>query len=67
MNKKFDAIIGNKTVSFGAAGYSDMTQHKNPDRKSNYIRRHEKNENWSKDGIKTAGFYSRWVLWNKPI
>jgi hypothetical protein len=24
------------------------------------------NENWSKSGIDTAGFWSRWLLWNKP-
>lgn len=23
-------------------------------------------ENWTKSGIDTAGFWSRWVLWNKP-
>jgi hypothetical protein len=22
-------------------------------------------ETWTKDGIKTPGFYARWVLWNK--
>ena len=33
-DKKFDAIIDNKkTVSFGAKGYSDFTQHKDPARK----------------------------------
>jgi hypothetical protein len=24
------------------------------------------NENWLKSGIDTAGFWSRWLLWNKP-
>lgn len=23
-------------------------------------------ENWSKNGIKTAGFWSRWLLWSYP-
>ena len=23
-------------------------------------------ENWSKDGIYTAGFWSRWLLWSQP-
>jgi hypothetical protein len=23
------------------------------------------NENWSKSRIETAGFWSRWLLWNK--
>jgi hypothetical protein len=24
------------------------------------------NENWTKSGLRTAGFLSRWILWNKP-
>jgi hypothetical protein len=63
--KKFDAVIdGNKTVSFGASGYSDYTQHKDPERKQRYLNRHKKKENWSDP--KTAGFYATHVLWNKP-
>ena len=66
-DKKYDAIIdGKKTVSFGAAGASDYTIHKNESRKQMYIDRHKKREVWSKDGIKTAGFYAKNVLWNKP-
>jgi hypothetical protein len=65
-NKKFDAIIdgGRKTTPFGAAGMSDFTQHKNEEREKRYILRHQKNENWN--DYNTAGFYSRWILWNKP-
>ena len=55
-----------KKIYFGAAGYSDFTQHKNEERKNRYILRHEKNENWTKTGIDSAGFWSRWLLWNKP-
>ena len=64
-NKKFKAVIDNKkTIQFGQAGASDMTQHKNENRKERYIDRHKKNENWNDP--KTAGFWSRWLLWNKP-
>ena len=39
-DKKFDAIIdGKKTISFGAKGYSDFTQHKDPERKQHYLNR----------------------------
>lgn len=63
--KKFDAIIdGKKTVSFGATGYSDYTQHKDPERKQRYINRHKKAENWNDP--KTAGFYAKHILWNQP-
>ena len=35
--KKYDAIInGSKTISFGAAGYSDYTIHKDDKRKELY-------------------------------
>ncbi len=64
-NEKFDAVIDKtKTVSFGAKGYSDFTIHKDEDRRDRYIKRHKTNENWNDPT--TAGFYSRWVLWNKP-
>ena len=52
---------GKKSISFGHKNASDYTLHKNDDRKNRYIDRH-KNENW--DDPKTAGFYSRWLLWN---
>ena len=41
-----------------------MTQHKDEARKNRYILRHQKNEDWN--NIDTAGFWSRWILWNKP-
>jgi hypothetical protein len=56
-----------KTIHFGAAGMSDYTIHKDSDRKDRYISRHSAggSENWTKSGIETAGFWSRWILWNK--
>ena len=64
-DKKYDARIdGKKTVSFGAAGMSDFTKHKDPERKQRYLNRHKKNENWNNPT--TAGYLSRWILWNKP-
>ena len=64
-NKKFDAIVDDKKISFGAVGYSDYTIHKDPERKERYIARHKKNEDWNKSGIKTAGYWSKHLLWNK--
>ena len=55
-----------RKISFGAVGYSDFTKHKDEDRKQRYINRHKNKENWTKSGIDTAGFWSRWLLWNKP-
>ena len=64
--KKYYIITkDNKRVYFGQASASDFTKHKNEERKNRYILRHQKNEDWGKSGIDTAGFWSRWLLWNK--
>jgi hypothetical protein len=55
-----------RTIKFGRQPYEDYTIHKDEGRKNNYISRHQKRENWTKSGIFTAGFWSRWLLWNKP-
>lgn len=65
-NKKYMVFVDGKTVHFGAAGMSDYTKHKDSERMKRYISRHKKRENWNKAGIKTAGFWSRWLLWSKP-
>ena len=54
-----------KKISFGAVGYSDYTIHKDPERKERYITRHAKREDWNKSGLKTAGYWSKHLLWNK--
>ena len=64
--KKFDAVVDGKKISFGDPNYSDFSIHKDPARKERYIARHRKNEKWGIDGIKTPGFYSRWILWHMP-
>ena len=65
--KKYYIITSNnKKIYFGQANASDMTQHKDEERKQRYINRHKANENWTKSGIDTAGFWSRWLLWDKP-
>jgi len=63
---KFVVTIGDRKVKFGAKGYSDFTVHKDVERKKRYIVRHRARENWSRSGMYTPGFWSRWVLWNKP-
>ena len=65
-DKKLKAVIdGKKTIHFGAAGYEDMTTHKDEDRKARYIKRHS-NGDHSKSNVASAAFMSRWILWNKP-
>ena len=61
--KKFAVFVDGKTINFGAEGYSDYTIHKDDERKNRYIQRHKARENWN--DCKSAGFWSRWLLWNK--
>ena len=66
--KKFRVTFedGSK-VNFGGKGYSDFTKHKDVSRMRRYLSRHGRmGETWTKDGVKTAGFWSRWLLWSKP-
>jgi hypothetical protein len=53
-------------VRFGRKGYSDYTIHKDRERMKRYIIRHQKRENWGRSGARTAGFWSRWLLWSSP-
>jgi hypothetical protein len=63
---KYYVIINNKKVYFGAKGYSDFILSDGDKlKKKNYLARHSKNEDWSINGIEKAGFWSRYILWNK--
>tara|TARA_R110002073_G_scaffold57237_2_gene145634 strand:- start:26 stop:325 length:300 start_codon:yes stop_codon:yes gene_type:complete len=65
--KKFRVTFENgRKVEFGAKGYSDYTLHGDYARMQRYLIRHKKREDWTKGGINTAGFWSRWLLWSKP-
>ena len=60
------AIEDGPTVHFGATGYQDFARHGDEKRKASYLARHEARETWTLQGVETAGFYARWLLWNKP-
>lgn len=64
--KKYMVYVNGRTIHFGAAGMSDYTKHKDKERMGRYTSRHKGKENWKKSGVKTAGFWSKWLLWNKP-
>jgi hypothetical protein len=65
--KKYDAVFTypdghTKTISFGAAGMSDYTKHKDKTRRARYLKRHAgMGEDWNKPD--TAGALSKWILW----
>jgi hypothetical protein len=52
-------------VKFGATGYEDYTLGTSDIQKRSYIARHKINEDWTRTGYFSAGFWSRWLLWNK--
>jgi hypothetical protein len=64
---KFTAVFPDGVkVHFGRKGYSDYTKHKDRQRMERYLNRHRARENWTRSGGKTAGFWSRWLLWSSP-
>jgi hypothetical protein len=65
-DKKYMVEIGNRTIHFGASGYSDFTKHKDKERRNRYDQRHKSHEDWTINGLYTAGFWAKWILWNKP-
>lgn len=65
ITKKYMITINGKTIHFGAFGYSDYTKHKDDVRKQRYDNRHKSTENWKKNGMYTAGFWAKWILWSK--
>ena len=66
-NKRYVVIMNEGKMShhFGSKVYENFTHHGDQKRKDSYLARHKARENWTKNGIHTAGFWSRWLLWNK--
>lgn len=52
-------------IKFGASGYGDYTLGTTDAQKKSYIARHKHNEDWGETGYFKAGFWARWILWNK--
>lgn len=65
-DKKYMVVVNGKVIHFGQKGYEDFTTHKDRKRMERYLLRHQKNEDWTESGILTAGWWSRFLLWNKP-
>jgi hypothetical protein len=59
------------TIHFGAIKpdgepYQAFIDHKDEERKQRYLKRHKgMGENWN-NPYSGAGFWARWILWNKP-
>lgn len=62
--KRFMMIFDDGTIThFGSMG-QNFTMHGDEKKKENYLKRHEKNEDWN--DYKSAGSLSRFLLWNLP-
>ena len=63
-NKKWMVtLLSGRVIHFGDSEYEDYTTHGDVKRRRNYIIRHASNEDWADP--ETAGFWSRWLLWEK--
>lgn len=58
--KRYTAIIGDKKINFGSAVGSTYIDHGDEVKRTNYLKRHKVNEDWTKVN---AGSLSRFVLW----
>lgn len=66
-DKRYMATFdGKRTIHFGARDGKTFIDHKDDKKKSAWMARHAKRENWNRSGIHTAGFWSKHLLWNKP-
>lgn len=60
--KRFMATFANgKIVHFGNLGSMTYIDHGDKDKRTNYLKRHAKNENWNDVN---AGSLSRYLLWD---
>ena len=65
-DKRYVIIMDGMKHQFGLKDGKTFIDGRTEKERLNYLARHKVNENWEKSGIHTAGFWSRWVLWNKP-
>ena len=64
-NKRYVVVMEGMQHHFGSKQYENYTDHGNDKRKESYLARHKTRENWTETDIHTAGFWSRWLLWNQ--
>ena len=69
-DKKYKIVVldgkTKKTIHIGQAGADDYTITKDLEQKNRYTSRHKSREDWTKIGIKSAGFWAYHLLWSKP-
>jgi len=61
--KRYTVTINNKKIHFGDTRFMNYTMTHDEGKKKRYLALRNR-ENW--EDPNTAGFWSRWLLWNKP-
>ena len=61
-NKRYRIVLKNpdKIIDFGLDGGSTYIDHRDKKKRSAYLKRHQKNEDWT---TPNAGSASAWILW----
>ena len=52
--------------NFGDSRYKNFTDHQDEAKKKSYLARFGATSDFTKNGIHSSSFWSRWLLWNKP-
>jgi hypothetical protein len=66
-NKKYMAIFNDGfVVHFGDSRYLNFTDHRDKERKKQYILRHSNEKHLWYDAPLMPASLSRWILWNEP-
>jgi len=58
--KRYTAVIDGRKINFGSSVGSTYIDHGNEVKRTNYLKRHKVNEDWTKVN---AGSLSRFILW----
>jgi hypothetical protein len=58
--KRYTAVIGDKKINFGSSVGSTYIDHGDEVKRTNYLKRHKVNEDWTKIN---AGSLSALILW----
>ena len=72
-DKKLMIVMPDMNHHFGQKRFKDFTVYSKElneedayKKKLAYLARHKKNEDWTKSGLHSSGFWARWILWNLP-
>ena len=65
-DKRYMVVMENMSHHFGSKKGQNFLDHQDARKKKAYIARHKGQEDWTKSGIHSAGFWSYWIGWTEP-